>query len=238
MPQGRRVRRGVSGDRPISDRSGRLLAPIYAQVDFTYLVPAGSSIRSVADADRPGVRIAVVRNHAIDLALSRILKQAELVRAEIPDGHFRPAAYRTCGCIRSSPPGALAYSSQAARLAGAGGPLRGQPRSDGGPEGPSRTSSPTSASSSKRPRRRGWCNGQSSAPACAGSRWRPREIQTPRSECHGKRNQGPRTRATALIVASMAITPNHWVETDTAKESIRCRASHPERLGGLLCERV
>ncbi|MBI2230039.1 MAG: ABC transporter substrate-binding protein, partial [Deltaproteobacteria bacterium] len=50
--------------------------------------PAGPSIRSVADADRPGVRIAVVRNHAMDLVLSPIMKRAELVRAETPDGTF------------------------------------------------------------------------------------------------------------------------------------------------------
>src|SRR3954470_17153844 len=36
------------------------LSPPFLQVDYTYLVPAGSSIRSVADVDRPGVRIAVV----------------------------------------------------------------------------------------------------------------------------------------------------------------------------------
>jgi polar amino acid transport system substrate-binding protein len=63
-------------------------SPPFMQVDWTYLVPAGSSIRSVADADRPGVRIAVVRNHAMDFALSRILKQAEPVWAETPDGTF------------------------------------------------------------------------------------------------------------------------------------------------------
>jgi polar amino acid transport system substrate-binding protein len=54
----------------------------YMQSDFTYLVPAGSSIRNVADADQPGVRIAVPRGDASDLQLTRILKQAELVRTE------------------------------------------------------------------------------------------------------------------------------------------------------------
>jgi polar amino acid transport system substrate-binding protein len=64
------------------------LSPPVMQMDFTYLVPAGSSIRSLADADRPGVRIAVVRNHESTLALSRILKHAELVYAETPDPAF------------------------------------------------------------------------------------------------------------------------------------------------------
>jgi hypothetical protein len=31
------------------------------------------------------------------------------------------------------------------------------------------------------------------------------------------------------MVASMAITPNHWVEKDALEESIHCRASHPKR---------
>jgi polar amino acid transport system substrate-binding protein len=57
-------------------------SPPYMQSDFTYLVPAGSSIRTVADADQPGVRIAVPRGDASDLRLSRILKHADLVRAE------------------------------------------------------------------------------------------------------------------------------------------------------------
>jgi polar amino acid transport system substrate-binding protein len=60
----------------------------FMQQDFTYLVPAGSSIRSAADADRPGVRIAVVRNHASTLALNRILKHAEPVGVEVPDAAF------------------------------------------------------------------------------------------------------------------------------------------------------
>jgi len=60
----------------------------FMQLDFTYLVPAGSSIRNVADADRPGVRIAVVRSHLSTVALSRILKHATLVYAETPDPTF------------------------------------------------------------------------------------------------------------------------------------------------------
>jgi polar amino acid transport system substrate-binding protein len=61
--------------------------PIF-QFDYTLLVPAGSSIVRVADADRPGIRIAAVRNHASTLELSSQLKQAELVYAETPDSTF------------------------------------------------------------------------------------------------------------------------------------------------------
>lgn len=63
-------------------------SPPVLQFDFTYLVPAGSSLRSVADADHPGVRIAVVRNHASTLCLNRLRKQAELVEVETPEAAF------------------------------------------------------------------------------------------------------------------------------------------------------
>jgi polar amino acid transport system substrate-binding protein len=62
--------------------------PPFMQVEYTYLVPGDSVIRGVADADRPGVRIAVVRHHASTLALNRIVKQAEQVVTETPDAAF------------------------------------------------------------------------------------------------------------------------------------------------------
>ena len=51
----------------------------YMQSDFTYLVPAGSLIRDVADVDQTGVRIAHPRGDASGLLLSRMLKRASLV---------------------------------------------------------------------------------------------------------------------------------------------------------------
>jgi polar amino acid transport system substrate-binding protein len=54
----------------------------YMQSDFTYLVSNNSSMRGLTEVDRPGIRIAVVRNDASDLRLTRSLKQAELVRAD------------------------------------------------------------------------------------------------------------------------------------------------------------
>jgi polar amino acid transport system substrate-binding protein len=61
--------------------------PIF-QFDYTLLVPAGSPITKVADADRPGVRIAAVRNHASTNELVREVKQAEFVYAETPEQTF------------------------------------------------------------------------------------------------------------------------------------------------------
>ncbi len=58
-------------------------SPPFIQLDFTCLVPPGSAIHSIADVDRPGVRVAVVRNHVSTLTLVRILKQATPVYAEL-----------------------------------------------------------------------------------------------------------------------------------------------------------
>ena len=58
------------------------VSPPYMQSDFSYLLPAASSIRNLADADQTGIRIAVPRGDAVDLALSRLLKQATLVRVD------------------------------------------------------------------------------------------------------------------------------------------------------------
>jgi polar amino acid transport system substrate-binding protein len=63
-------------------------SPPVVQFDYTCLVPAASSIHRFADADRRSIRIAVVRNHASTLTVSRILKRAELVYAETPDSTF------------------------------------------------------------------------------------------------------------------------------------------------------
>lgn len=56
-------------------------APPHIVLDLTYLVPAGSSIHTAADADQPGVRIAVARGAATGLLLERTLKQALLIPA-------------------------------------------------------------------------------------------------------------------------------------------------------------
>jgi polar amino acid transport system substrate-binding protein len=53
----------------------------YLEIDATYLVPAGSPLRTLADVDREGVRIAVSDKSAYDLFLTRTLTRATLVRA-------------------------------------------------------------------------------------------------------------------------------------------------------------
>jgi polar amino acid transport system substrate-binding protein len=73
---------------PDPSRAGVDFSPPILQLDYTLLVPAGSPIRRIADADRPDVRIAVVRDHASTLTLSRIFKHAQLMYAATPDPTF------------------------------------------------------------------------------------------------------------------------------------------------------
>ena len=54
----------------------------YVEIEATYLVPAGSPIRTLADVDRKGVRIAVADRSAYDLWLTRNIRHAELRRGE------------------------------------------------------------------------------------------------------------------------------------------------------------
>ena len=57
-------------------------APALTEIESTYLVPAGSTIRTIAEVDRPGVRISVGAKSAYDLYLSRTIAKAELLRFE------------------------------------------------------------------------------------------------------------------------------------------------------------
>ena len=54
----------------------------YSLAQNTYVVPESFSIKSVADADRAGVRIGVGARDAGDYFLTRTLKNAELKRNE------------------------------------------------------------------------------------------------------------------------------------------------------------
>ena len=52
----------------------------YMVVEFGFLVPDGSPIRTVADTDQPGVRIAVLDKSSPDAYLSGTIKRATLIR--------------------------------------------------------------------------------------------------------------------------------------------------------------
>ena len=54
----------------------------YVEIQATYLVPEGSSLKTLEDVDRPGIRISVSARSAYDLWLSRNIQHAELMRYE------------------------------------------------------------------------------------------------------------------------------------------------------------
>jgi polar amino acid transport system substrate-binding protein len=60
----------------------------YLEIEATYLVPAGSSLRAVGDVDRAGVRVAAPARANYELFLGRHLKSAELVRAANAEAAF------------------------------------------------------------------------------------------------------------------------------------------------------
>jgi polar amino acid transport system substrate-binding protein len=60
----------------------------YAEIEATCLVPPGSPIATLAEVDRPGLRIASTARAAYDLWLERNIRQATVLRAESIDGAF------------------------------------------------------------------------------------------------------------------------------------------------------
>ncbi len=85
--------------------------PIF-QFEYTYLVPAGSAIGSIGDADRPGVRIAIVSSHASALALRHLVTKAELVGSELPDDAFALLAAGTADALALPREQLLDYSAK------------------------------------------------------------------------------------------------------------------------------
>ena len=62
--------------------------PAYAEIEATYLVPSGSALKTIADIDSEGVRVAVTARTAYGLWLDRNIKHAELIRSETLDSAF------------------------------------------------------------------------------------------------------------------------------------------------------
>lgn len=60
----------------------------YCEIEATYLIPAGSTIKSIEDVDKPGVKIAVAGRSAYGLWLEANIKQATLVRTDSLDDSF------------------------------------------------------------------------------------------------------------------------------------------------------
>jgi polar amino acid transport system substrate-binding protein len=61
----------------------------YVEIEATYLVPAASPLRAIADVDRAGVRIAVTGKTAYGLWLERNIKHAQVVQTDTLDAAFQ-----------------------------------------------------------------------------------------------------------------------------------------------------
>ena len=66
-----------------------VFTPSYCEIEASYLVPAGSPIRTIDEVDRPGVRIAVADKTAYDMHLRRTIRHATLHRAPGAEGSFQ-----------------------------------------------------------------------------------------------------------------------------------------------------
>jgi polar amino acid transport system substrate-binding protein len=72
----------------------------YVLIEGVYAVPRDSSLRTVADVDRPGVRVGVKRGSAYDLYLTRTLREATVVRGDDGTEAFRAGGLEVAAGIR------------------------------------------------------------------------------------------------------------------------------------------
>src|SRR5437588_7028856 len=87
-------------------------SPPYLQIDATYLVPDGSSIRNVTDADQPGVRVAVTSKSVEEIVLSRSLKRAELRSVDTISAGFDLLRANNADVLAAPRPALLPLSSR------------------------------------------------------------------------------------------------------------------------------
>ena len=85
---------------------------LHMQVEFGYLVPVGSSISSIAEVDRPGIRVAVQEKSQPDLFLSRTLKNASVVRGSSLAGTLEILKSGKADAIFSIKPGLFEVSTR------------------------------------------------------------------------------------------------------------------------------
>jgi polar amino acid transport system substrate-binding protein len=84
--------------------------PPYMKADFSFVVPEDSPIRNVADVDRSGTRIAIVRGHAMDTALK--VQNAERIYADVPDAAFELLRAGKADVLAGIRPGLIGYATK------------------------------------------------------------------------------------------------------------------------------
>ena len=84
----------------------------YAEIDSTYLVHAGSSLRTAADLDRKGVRIGASAGGGNELFLSRHLKNATLIRLPNSEAALKAFVAKEVDGIAGLKPTLLAHAEK------------------------------------------------------------------------------------------------------------------------------
>jgi polar amino acid transport system substrate-binding protein len=85
-------------------------APPLTEIQATYLVPAGSPIRSIDDVDRPGIRIVTAAKSAYALYLLRAIKHATVVEIPGLDGAQEHFAREKLDVLAGLKPGLLEFA--------------------------------------------------------------------------------------------------------------------------------
>lgn len=83
----------------------------YMVVEFGYLVPSGSSISTLTDVDKPGVRVAVLEKSSPDAYLSRTIQRATLVRVSTIAGMVESLKAGRADAIYGTKAGMLSQST-------------------------------------------------------------------------------------------------------------------------------
>jgi polar amino acid transport system substrate-binding protein len=105
------------------------------EVEFGYLAPAGSSILTMADVDRSGIRVAVQEKSQPDIFVSRTLKNAEVVRAPSLAGTVEMLKSGRADAIFSIKPSLFEASKTIAWFSGSRWPARHRSARYGDAEG-------------------------------------------------------------------------------------------------------
>lgn len=85
---------------------------LHLEIEFGYLIPGGSSISTMADVDRPGIRVAVQEKSQPDVFISRTLKNATVVRASSLAGTLEMLKSGRADVIFSIKPSLFEISNQ------------------------------------------------------------------------------------------------------------------------------
>jgi len=85
---------------------------LHLEIEFGYLIPGGSSISTIADVDRPGVRVAVQEKSGPDVFFSSTLKNAVVTRASSNPGALEALKFGRADVMASIKPTLFEMSNQ------------------------------------------------------------------------------------------------------------------------------